>query len=483
MSANLTLKTTSGGSITLAPTDTAGNYILTLPASSGALGGSVTSVAATVPSIFSISGSPITTSGTLAMTYSGTALPIVNGGTNATATPTAGAVPYGTGTAYAFSAVGTVGQVLTSQGASAPTWTTAAGAGSVTSVAATVPSIFSISGSPITTSGTLAMTYSGTALPVANGGTNATTASITSFNNITGYTASGATGTTSTNLVFSASPTITGTLAAAAITASSGVNVLAGDLAVSSTSFTATISSTTMTVSAMLSGTITVGQVLSGSGVSSGTTVIAFVSGTPGGVGIYTVSIAQTVTPGVTITTLAKILIGGSTTSSFLQGLQLYGNVSNGPHCTFQWGYNSSSPTTYLIRSNATTATGNTKVEPTNVLGNIGFGGTDGTSVGGYPNVVANANMYAIVDGATSAGVVPTALGLSTGGSTRFYISGVGNFGFTATSWGTNAVGVISIGNGTAPTTSPAGIGQLYVEAGALKFRGSSGTVTTIAAA
>jgi len=46
-------------------------------------------------------------------------------------------------------------------------------------------------------------------LPVANGGTNASTASITSFNNITGYSASGATGTTTTNLVFSTSPSIT----------------------------------------------------------------------------------------------------------------------------------------------------------------------------------------------------------------------------------------------------------------------------------
>lgn len=46
-------------------------------------------------------------------------------------------------------------------------------------------------------------------LPVANGGTNASSASITAFNNITGYTAAGATGTTSTNLVFSTSPTLT----------------------------------------------------------------------------------------------------------------------------------------------------------------------------------------------------------------------------------------------------------------------------------
>jgi hypothetical protein len=46
-------------------------------------------------------------------------------------------------------------------------------------------------------------------LPVANGGTNASSASIAAFNNITGYSASGVTGTTSTNLVFSTSPSIT----------------------------------------------------------------------------------------------------------------------------------------------------------------------------------------------------------------------------------------------------------------------------------
>lgn len=46
--------------------------------------GSVTSVAATVPSFLSISGSPITSAGTLAISYSGTALPVANGGTGAT---------------------------------------------------------------------------------------------------------------------------------------------------------------------------------------------------------------------------------------------------------------------------------------------------------------------------------------------------------------------------------------------------------------
>ena len=46
--------------------------------------GTVTSVAATVPAFLSVTGSPITTSGTLAISLSGTALPIANGGTGQT---------------------------------------------------------------------------------------------------------------------------------------------------------------------------------------------------------------------------------------------------------------------------------------------------------------------------------------------------------------------------------------------------------------
>ena len=49
-------------------------------------------------------------------------LAIAYGGTNSSATPTAGGAAYGTGTAYAFTAAGTAGQVLLSAGASAPAW-------------------------------------------------------------------------------------------------------------------------------------------------------------------------------------------------------------------------------------------------------------------------------------------------------------------------------------------------------------------------
>ena len=66
-------------------------------------------------------------------------------------------------------AIGSTGTVLRVV-AGIPSWGTDY-TGTVTSVAATVPSFLSISGSPITTSGTLAITLSGTALPTANGGT------------------------------------------------------------------------------------------------------------------------------------------------------------------------------------------------------------------------------------------------------------------------------------------------------------------------
>lgn len=69
---------------------------------------------------------------------------------------------------------------------------------------------------------------------------------------------------------------------------------------------TATIATTTMTVSAVTSGTLAVGMVLSGSGVTAKTTITALGTGT-GGTGTYTVSISQTVGSPVTVTGCAPI--------------------------------------------------------------------------------------------------------------------------------------------------------------------------------
>jgi hypothetical protein len=59
-------------------------------------------------------------------------------------------------------------------------------------------------------------------------------------------------------------------------------------------------------------------------------------------------------------------------------------------------------------------------------------------------------------------------------------LDALGNLLVGLTTAGTTAAKTIQIANGTAPTANVTG-GQLYVEAGALKYRGSSGTITTIA--
>jgi len=72
---------------------------------------------------------------------------------------------------------------------------------------------------------------------------------------------------------------------------------------------------------------------------------------------------------------------------------------------------------------------------------------------------------------------------LGVNGSEKMRFDSSGNVGVGVSTFGTSAAKVIGLANATAPSTSPAGMGQLYVESGALKFRGSSGTITTIAAA
>ena len=57
---------------------------------------------------------------------------------------------------------------------------------------------------------------------------------------------------------------------------------------------TGEIATTTLTVTAVTSGTLVIGSVLSGTGVTAGTTITAFGTGT-GGTGTYTVSVSQTV--------------------------------------------------------------------------------------------------------------------------------------------------------------------------------------------
>jgi hypothetical protein len=72
------------------------------------------------------------------------------------------------------------------------------------------------------------------------------------------------------------------------------------------TSVTGSISTITLTVTAVSVGSLNIGDVISGAGIAPGTTITALGTGT-GGTGTYTVSVTQTVAS-TTITTAANVL-------------------------------------------------------------------------------------------------------------------------------------------------------------------------------
>lgn len=121
----LTFQATLGGAVNLAGPNTATTTTFTLPAADGS------------------SGQALQTNGSGTLSFAATSLtagvsgilPIANGGTNSTATATAGGVGYGTGTAHAYTSAGSSGQVLTSNGSSAPTWSTPSGGSAATPIA------------------------------------------------------------------------------------------------------------------------------------------------------------------------------------------------------------------------------------------------------------------------------------------------------------------------------------------------------------
>ena len=140
---------------------------------SAAGSGSVTSVGLTLPSIFSVTGSPITTAGTLSASLATQTQNLIfaspDGATGAPVfraittndLPTIAISKGGTGGTTATEGLnnllptqtGNSGKVLQTDGTNT-SWMAAAN-GSVTSVGLALPSIFSVSGSPITTAGTL----------------------------------------------------------------------------------------------------------------------------------------------------------------------------------------------------------------------------------------------------------------------------------------------------------------------------------------
>ena len=106
--------------------------------------------------------------------------------------------------------------------------------------------------------------------------------------------------------------------------------------------FTASISTTTMTVSAVASGTLAVGQLIRGTGLV-GTTITALGSGS-GGTGTYTVSDSQTLSSTTLFASGAPLFKNASTPQPFSWGCQTY------------WSDKSLKFASFMLRSTASIA-------------------------------------------------------------------------------------------------------------------------------
>jgi hypothetical protein len=111
-----------------------------------------------------------------------------------------------------------------------------------------------------------------------------------------------------------------------------------------------------MTVTAVGSGAIVVGGAISGTGVQAGTTVLAQLTGTTGGIGTYTVSIPQTVAS-TTITQTSGLL----TVSAVSSGTLGVGDVLSGTGVTagtsiVALGTGTGGTGTYVVNTSQTAA-------------------------------------------------------------------------------------------------------------------------------
>ncbi len=144
--------------------------------------------------------------------------------------------------------------------------------------------------------------------------------------------------------------------AAAAGSPVTGASVTGAIAPASSTSVTASIADNVMTVTVVGSGMLVNGATLSGSGVTTGTQIVAQLSGTAGGVGTYQVSKSQTVAS-TTITAAYGVLTVSAVSSGTLEiGSVLSGtNVTAGSYIT-QFGTGTGGTGTYYVSPSGTTS-------------------------------------------------------------------------------------------------------------------------------
>ena len=129
----------------------------------------------------------------------------------------------------------------------------------------------------------------------------------------------------------------------------------------------------------------------------------------------------------VLVTASSKVLVGVAS-SAFAYGSQLYGTAANGSSNAFQWQYsvNTTGASLLFAKTRGASATDLTAAVNGDTIGSVSFGGSDGTAI------QARGGFTGFIDGAVSAGNVPTAFSITTGttsGTERMRITSAGLMG------------------------------------------------------
>jgi len=389
-------------------------------------------------------------------TWHGSTIEIARGGTNSTASPTAGAVAYGDGAGYAFNSAGSSGQVLTSGGTGAPTFTSSlsgltidnSSIGATTRSTGAFTTLSSNGASTLGTGANLTNTFG-----VGSAATN-TIGNASGSNTINGATTFGSTVDFGNNLTSGSNFNITGgsitnttisniagsfttATASPAITATAtGVNATNTAISVSSTNGTSANHAIDVTAGDVrVAGNIytTGGGTILADGVLTANNGLTLAGGTAA-FGVNQVTGSYFTITGANGSTIAGTPISGSTgsfttltsssASSIGTGASLTNNFGTGSGSTNNIGVVGGSPAANNIRGN-TTFSGSVD------FGSITVGGSGFAITGGTMSGVTITNS-SIGSSSPSTGAFTT---LSSTGNTTLGT----NSGATVNSFGTGA--------------------------------------------
>jgi len=229
-------------------------------------------------------------------TWNGNVIAINRGGTNGTATPTAGGVAYGSGTAYAFTSAGTFGQVLTSAGSGTPTWSTPTAYATVTDDTTTNATRYPLFASA--TSGNLTTEYVASTKYQFNPSTGVLTA--------TQFTGSGAGLTSIPNSALTNSSI---TVGSTAISLGGSATTIAGLSSVTSTTFVGALSGNATSATTATTATNATNTAITDDTTTNASVYPTWVTSTTGNLPQKTSSTKMSFNPSTGALTVSQLII------------------------------------------------------------------------------------------------------------------------------------------------------------------------------